>query len=214
MTEPVVRVVLAGEHSPIRSQIREILEGGGCEICAEGATADEAIALVLEHRPDVAMLDVRMPGSGIHAARQINRVVPEAAIVMLAGSEDADDMFDSVRAGASGYFLEDGDLHVLPDALRGVLAGEAAMPPALVMRVLEEFRGPTGRRFARGSRAAAKLSGREWEVMDLLSSGHSTRDVSRRLFLSPTTVRVHVSTALRKLAVADRLSAFQLLQKE
>jgi DNA-binding NarL/FixJ family response regulator len=211
MTEPTVRVVLAGDDSPIRFQIRGILEADGCEICAEGATAAEAIALVLEHRPAVALLDVRMPGNGIHAARQINHNAPEVAIVMLTQSENEDDMFDSVRAGASGYLLEDGDLRALPDALRGVLAGEAAMSPALVMRVLEEFRG---QRFVRDSGAAAKLSAREWEVMDLLSDGYSTRDVSRRLFLSPTTVRVHVSTVLRKLAVPDRVSAFRLLREK
>jgi DNA-binding NarL/FixJ family response regulator len=209
-----MRVVLAGDDSPIRSQIREILEGSGCRICAEGATAAETIALVLEHRPDVALLDVRMSGDGIHAARQINRIVPDVAIVMLARTENEDDMFDSVRAGASGYLLEDGDLRALPDVLRGVLAGEAAMSPALVMRVLEEFRGSTQTRFVRNSRAAAKLSAREWEVMDLLSDGYSTRDVSRRLFLSPTTVRVHVSTVLRKLAVPDRVSAFRLLREK
>jgi DNA-binding NarL/FixJ family response regulator len=214
MTEPVVRVVLAGDYSPIRSELREILEGGGCEICAEGATAAEAIALVLEHRPDVALLDVRMPGNGIYAAQQISRTVPEATIVMLTLSKNEDDMFDSLRAGASGYLLQDGDLHALPVSLKSVLAGEAAIPPALVMRVLEELRGPTRRRFVRNSRAAAKLSAREWEVMDLLGSGCSTQDVGKRLFLSPTTVRVHVSTVLRKLAVADRMSAFQLLREE
>jgi DNA-binding NarL/FixJ family response regulator len=211
-TSSAVRVVLAGCNSPIRSRIRDILQAGGCEVCADGATAAEAITLVLEHRPDVALLDVRLPGNGIHAARQISRGAPDTAIVMLTQSKNEDDLFDSLRAGASGYLLEDGDLHALPDALRGVLAGEAAMPPALVMRVLEEFRGPAPRRHMRNSRAAAKLSAREWEVMDMLSQGHSTRDVGTRLFLSPTTVRVHVSSSLRKLAVADRMSAFRLLQ--
>jgi DNA-binding NarL/FixJ family response regulator len=95
-----------------------------------------------------------------------------------------------------------------------VLAGEAAMPAALVTRILDEFRGPTRRRFVRKSKAAAKLSGREWEVMEMLSQGHSTDEVAKRLFLSPTTVRVHVSTVLRKLRVKDRESAFHLLRQD
>lgn len=209
-----LRVVMADDHAPIRARIRTALESGGCLVCGEGATAQEAVELAVEHRPDVVLLDIHMPGSGIQAARQISNVLPEAAIVMLTQSRDDDDLFDALRAGASGYLLKDIDPDRLPDALRGVLAGEPAMPPALVSRVLEEFRAPGRRRFARGSPAAARLSSREWEVMQLLSEGQSTEDVANRLFLSRTTVRVHVSSVLRKLRVKDRESAFRLLRND
>ena len=120
----------------------------------------------------------------------------------------------SLRAGASGYLLKDTDPARLADLLRGVLEGEAAMPPRLVARIMDEFRAPAKRRFARRSVVAAKLSAREWEVMQLLGEGLSTEDVSKRLFLSATTVRVHVSSVLKKLRVKDRESAFRLLRGE
>lgn len=213
VAEGRIRVIIADDHARVRGQIRAALETGGCEICGEGATADEAIQLALEHRPDVVLLDINMPGNGIHAAAQISRDVPEAAIIMLTQSKDDDDLFDSLRAGASGYLLKDTDPATLPDALRSVLAGEAAMSAGLVSRILQEFRGPTRRHMKRSS-AAAKLSAREWEVMELLGQGNSTDQVAKRLFVSSTTVRVHVSSVLRKLAVTDRHAAFMLLRDE
>ena len=205
---------MADDHARLRGRIREALEAGGCEICAEGATADDAIRLALEHRPDVALLDIYMPGSGIYAAQEISRTLPETAIVMLTQSREDDDLFDSLRAGASGYLLKDTDPQQLPAALRRVLSGEAALPRSLVTRILDEFRAPARRRFSRKSAAAEKLSTREWEVMEMLAQGHSTEEAATRLFISPTTVRVHVSTVLRKLRVKDRESAFKLLRDE
>ena len=214
MVEPRIRVVMADDHAHIRSRVRAALEAGGCDVVGEGASAADAINLALEHRPDVALLDIHMPGSGIHAAQQIGRTLPETAIVMLTQSTDSDDLFDALRAGASGYLLKDTAPATLPGALRAVLAGEAAMSPALVMRILDEFRAPARRRFSRASAAAGKLSAREWEVMELLADGVSTKDVASRLFLSATTVRVHVSAVLRKLALKDRESAFRMLRGE
>ncbi len=209
-----LRLVMADDNARIRSQIRSALEAGGCEVLAEGASAEEAIALAGQHRPDVVLLDIHMPGNGIQAAQQISRQLPQTAIVMLTQSTDDDDLFDSLRAGASGYLLKGADPATLVDSLRGVLVGEAAMPPQLVTRIMQEFRGPSRRRFLRKSAAADKLSSREWEVMEMLSQGHSTDEVASRLFLSPTTVRVHVSAVLRKLRVKDRESAFRLLSGE
>jgi len=214
VTADRIRVVMADDHARIRARIRMALEADGCEVCAEGATADDAVRLALEHRPDVVLLDVHMPGSGIQAAREISRRLPDTPVVMLTQSREDDDLFDSLRAGASGYLLKDADPAELPRALRGVLAGEAAMPPSLVTRILAEFRGPARPRLGRRGPAAAKLSPREWEVMELLGQGNSTDEVAARLFVSPTTVRVHVSAVLRKLRVKDRESAFRLLKGE
>lgn len=209
-----VRVVIADDHARMRAKIRAALEAGGCEVCGEGASAEDAVRLVAEHRPDAVLLDIHMPGSGIQAAQQIARSAPRTGIVMLTQSREDEDLFDSLRAGASGYLLKDADPATLPAALRGVLAGEAAMPAALVTRVLEEFRAPGRRVLRRKSDAAAKLSPREWEVMELLAGGLSTEQVAGKLFVSPTTVRVHVSTVLRKLRVRDRESAFRVLKGE
>jgi DNA-binding NarL/FixJ family response regulator len=209
-----VTVVMADDHAPLRGRIRDALETGGCTVLGEAATADDAVRLVLEHGPDVALLDIHMPGSGIRAAEEVTRLRPGTAVVMLTQSTDDDDLFDSLRAGASGYLLKGTDPAGLADALRAVLAGEGAMSPRLVARIMDEFRAPSRRLSLRPSPAASKLSPREWEVMELLGQGLSTEEVASRLFLSPTTVRVHVSTVLRKLRVKDRQSAFRLLRGE
>jgi DNA-binding NarL/FixJ family response regulator len=206
-----MRVVIADDHAHVRGQVREALEAGGCFVVAEGATADEAITLAVQHRPDVALLDIHMPGNGIHAARRITRELPSTIVVMLTQSDEDEDLFDSLRAGASGYLVKSGNPAKLADTLRAVLAGEAALPRTLVARLIEEFQRPRSR-LPRPSVAAGRLSEREWEIMQLLGDGLSTDEVAQKLYLSPTTVRVHVSTVLRKLRVKDRKSAFDVLK--
>ncbi len=217
MTEPSgtarLRVVIADDHARIRGRVREALEASGCDVVGEAATGEDAVRLAKEHKPDVALLDIHMPGSGIQAAHEITKTLPETTVVMLTQSAEDDDIFDSLRAGASGYLLKDTDPARLGDVLRAVLNGEGAMPRRLLARVLDEFRAPAKRRFSRKSKAAAKLSEREWEVMEMLASGLSTEEVAGRLFLSPTTVRVHVSSVLKKLRVKDRESAFEALRE-
>ncbi|MET9316161.1 response regulator transcription factor [Kribbella sp. NPDC003505] len=208
------RVVMADDHPQLRAHIRHALEAGGFEVCAEAGTGPEAVRLAQEHRPDVVLLDIHMPGGGIRAAAEIARLLPAIAIVMLTVSRDDDDLFDSLRAGASGYLLKDTDPDRLPAALRGVLSGEAAIPRSLVARILDEFREPGRRRLGRRSRPASLLSSREWQVMALLAEGLTTDEVAKRLFLSPTTVRVHVSSVLRKLRVKDRQAAIDLLRDD
>ncbi|MGZ0151908.1 response regulator [Kribbella sp. WER1] len=207
------RVVMADDHPQLRAHIRDALEAGGFDVCAEAATGPQAVRLAEEHRPDVVLLDIHMPGGGIRAAAEISRLLPDVAIVMLTVSRDDNDLFDSLRAGASGYLLKDTDPGRLPEALRGVLSGEAAIPRALVARILDEFREPGRRRSARRTKAAL-LTSREWEVMGLLGDGLTTDEVAQRLFLSPTTIRVHISSVLRKLRVKDRQAAIDLLRDE
>src|SRR5688500_15996958 len=122
-----VRVVVADDHTRLRARVREALEADDCAVCGEGATADEAVELCVEHQPDVALLDIHMPGSGIRAARDILAALPETRVVMLTQSVDDEDLFDSLRAGASGYLLKDADPSLLGTALRDVLDGRAAM---------------------------------------------------------------------------------------
>jgi DNA-binding NarL/FixJ family response regulator len=196
----------------MRARVREALEAGGFEVCAEAPDAVRAVEIALECRPEVVLLDIHMPGNGIRAAKEVSEQLPEAAVVMLTQSRDDADLFDALRAGAVGYLLKDMDTDRLPDALRGVLAGEAAIPRTLVAQILETFRTPKVRRFGRKSKQAQLLTAREWEVMELLSEDLSTEDVAARMFISPTTVRVHVSSVLRKLRVKDRKSAFEMLR--
>jgi DNA-binding NarL/FixJ family response regulator len=207
-----LRVVVADDHARFRGLVRAALEDSGCQVVSEAATAQDAVAACDEHRPDVALLDIHMPGSGVHAAHEISIRQPDVVVVMLTASAEEEDLFDSLRAGAAGYLLKDTDPSTLASALRSTIDGEAALTPRLLMRILDEFRAPTKARFRRGTKAASKLSAREWEVMEQLAGGASTDEVASKLFLSPTTVRVHVSSVLKKLRVSNREEAFRLLR--
>ena len=208
-------VLIADDHVPTRAAVRHALEVGGFEVCAEAPDAATCVALARELRPDVALLDIHMPGDGIRAAAEISAHVPETSVVMLTVSSAEADLFAALKAGASGYLLKDTDPVRLPLALRGVLDGEAALPRALVARVVEEFRIRGGGSLSRvpvvGHRPA-RLTNREWEVLEALGEGLSTAEISDRLFISAVTVRSHVSSILHKLRVPNRASAVRVLR--
>jgi DNA-binding NarL/FixJ family response regulator len=195
-----------------RVGVRLALERGGFEICAEADDALGAVEGAERERPDICLLDIQMPGSGIWAAQEIATNVPESAIVMLTVSRSDADLFDALRAGASGYLLKDTDPDRLPHALRGVLEGEAALPRHLVALVIDEFR-ERGRRRPLLKRRGVVLTEREWEVLDLMSVGLSTFEIADRLFIEPVTVRSHVSAILKKLQVSTRKAALQLIER-
>jgi DNA-binding NarL/FixJ family response regulator len=184
-------------------------------VCAEAGDAEQAIQAALRESPDLCLLDVRMPaGGGIRAAAEISERLPSTAIVMLTVSLEESDLFDSLRAGADGYLLKDTDPDRLPFALQGVLDGEAALPRTLAARVIEEFRSRDGRRrLLLERRHGAKLTVREWEVLEGLRLGHSTKEVAEDLRVSPITVRRHVSEIVRKLRVRDRAAAVRLIDR-
>jgi two-component system nitrate/nitrite response regulator NarL len=209
--EAQLRVVVADDHPPTRAGVREALEQADCLVLAEAATAVEAVAAAEEHRPDVCLLDIHMPGSGIAAAAEITHTLPDVAVVMLTASRDDEDLFAALRAGASGYLLKDMDPGRLCPALKGVLAGEAVLPRWLVLKVVDQLRATPRRRIALPNRtSAAELTEREAEILDLMSNGLSTQEIADRLFLAPVTVRTHIAAILRKLRVRDRKSAIRL----
>lgn len=166
----------------------------------------------IEHRPDVALLDINMPGNGIVAAGEITSRLPNTAVVMLTVSRDDDDLFAALRAGAAGYLLKDTDPDRLPMALLGVLRGEGALPRTLVARLVEEFRGRGKRRLTIRGKRNVELTPKEWEVLESLRDGLSTEEIAERLYVSPVTVRSHVSAILKKLKVPDRAAAVELLE--
>lgn len=209
------RVLIADDHPATRAGIRCMLETSGFEVCAEAATGGGAVDAARRVRPDICLLDIRMPGGGgIAAAAAIGASLPDTRIVMLTVSRDDADLFDALRAGASGYLLKDIERTRLPDALRAVLSGEAPMPPSLVARVIDEFRTrERSKRLLLGRRPAVELRRREWEVLELLRDGLSTAEIASRLFIAEVTVRSHVAAILRKLGVPDRAAAVQLLDE-
>jgi len=210
----VIRVVVADDHAPTRAGVRASLGAEGFEVVGEAATGKQAVELVAALAPDVCLMDIHMPGGGVAAADEISRTLPDCAVVMLTYSRDDDDLFDSLRAGARGYLLKDMDPDRLGPALHGVLAGEAALPRSLVSRVLEEFQGRSKRKLFVKAQRPTQLTSREWEIMELLREGLSTEEVGSRLFIAPGTVRVHVSSVLKKLRVPDRASAIRVLGGE
>lgn len=208
-------VVIADDHPPQRAGIRAALEEGGFFVCAEVGDGPSAIEAVIEHRPDVALLDIHMPGNGIVAAGEIAARSPDTVVVMLTVSRSDEDLFDSLRAGAAGYLLKDTDPERLPIALRGVIEGEAAVPRSLMARVIEEFRERDGRRrLPILKKRGIELTSREWDVLTMMRDGHTTAAIARQLSISPVTVRRHVSSTLQKLEVPDREAAVRLLEEE
>jgi DNA-binding NarL/FixJ family response regulator len=205
------RIVIADDHQITRLGVRMALIDGGFDVVGEAADAPGAVKAVLAGRPDVCLLDIRMPGSGLEAAATISAKAPKTAIVMLTVSDDTNDVLAALRAGAVGYLPKDTRPERLPAALCGVLKGEAALPRALVGRVLSEFRGLSAVASDPVRVGEVELSSRESEILRLLSAGKSTLEISELLSLSPITVRRHVSTGVAKLGVADRDAALRAI---
>ena len=207
-----VRVLVADDHTRVRARLVSLLSDSGCEVVAAAGSGQEALDLALSTEPHVAVLDVHMPDGGIWAAEQITRRVPHVAIMILTQSGADDDLFGAIRAGAASYLLKDRELHLLPERVRELAAGSPTLSGPVAARLLDEFRAPSRARAHRRNPHAALLSAREWEVMELLMEDLSTEEVASRLVLSPTTVRVHISSALRKLRVPDRDTAIAKLR--
>jgi DNA-binding NarL/FixJ family response regulator len=211
-----LRVLVADDHAPTRDDVQRALEHDGrfC-VCALAADAAGAIQAAVRERPDVCLLDVRMPGSGVAAAWEIASRLPRTKIVMLTVSDDDADLLAALRSGADGYLLKTMSLQRLPDVLDRVQYGEAAMPRVLVSRLVEHFRGrePRWRRLVTDDSFGARLTSREWEILELLSQGLLTKDIACRLVLSPSAVRVHIAAIVRKLGVPDRAAAVDLFRQ-
>jgi DNA-binding NarL/FixJ family response regulator len=203
-------VLLADDHAPTRDDIRRILERDArFEVCAAVADAAAAVETAVRERPDICLLDVRMPGGGIAATWEISARLPLTKIVMLTVSSEDSDLFAALRSGAAGYLLKNLDPRQLPDALHDVWEGKAAIPPELVARMVDQFRSPDPRRraVAADGELEARLTSREWQVLELLARDLSTQQIARRLVLSQSAVRAHISAIVRKLDVPDRDAA-------
>jgi DNA-binding NarL/FixJ family response regulator len=215
MVSHLPRVIVADDHPPTRDQIARALQAGGFDVCAAVRDAPSAVRAVQEHSAHIAVLDIRMPGNGIRAAREIARSRPTTAVVMLTVSGDDDDLFGAIAAGAVGYIMKGIAADELATTLRKVLDGGSVLPPSMIRRLLVEF----ARRDRHGDLVDRvpgfnDLTEREREVLDLLGQGLSTRVIAAQMFVSQVTVRTHVAGILRKLQVPDRASAVRLLRSD
>lgn len=201
-----IRVVIADDHPPTREDVRFAIEQDErFEVVAEAADAPGAIEAAVAKIPNVCLLDVHMPGSGISAVWEITARLPQTKVVMLTVSKEDRDLLAALKAGAAGYLLKDMDPRRIPHALSSVLDGEIAVPRALVGSVIEEVRDRGARRRVPvGDDVSAQLTSREWQIVNLARHGLPTAQIARRLTVSPVTVRTHLNAAMKKLGVKDR----------
>jgi two-component system, NarL family, response regulator DevR len=201
-----VRVVLADDHEVVRLGLLTLLEDvPWVSVVAEVGTAAKAIQAATDHRPDVVVMDIRMPGgSGIEACRQITTSWPETKVIMLTSFADDDLIFRALQAGASGYVLKTVGTQALVNALDAARRGEAMLDPIVTQRVIARVRQSEDERQAAVFKA---LSDRELEVLAELAKGKSNIEIAESLSLSEKTVRNHVSAILAKLHLINRIEA-------
>jgi two-component system, NarL family, response regulator LiaR len=203
MNSPI-RIVIADDHILVRQGIRAFLEThADLSIVGEAEDAAGAIALCAEHQPNVALVDLVMPGGGIEATRAIRAASPVTQVVLLTSFEDAQQIVAAVQAGALSCMLKDVDADALADTLRKAARGEAVLHPRVAARLMEALR----RGSEPGSEVLESLSQREREVLTLMAEGLSNMQIAERLGIGEKTVKTHVSNVLGKLNVSDRTQA-------
>jgi DNA-binding NarL/FixJ family response regulator len=189
-----IRLLLA-EHDATRIGIRMAL-GPEIDVCAEVGDREQAIRAAMRQQPDVCLVGRDLSGGGLGAVRGICRAAPNAAVVVLAEHDDADDLLECVRAGAIGYVPGTLDGERLRRVVAAVAVNEAVIPRSMVLELVLELRG--------GGAGDGVLTARETQVLRLLRRGHSTAAIAERLEIAPVTVRRHISELVHKLGVADR----------
>ncbi len=200
-----IRVVLADDHPVVRAGLAALLGSlQGIEVVGVASDGREAVREVVLQRPNVAVLDLQMPGQdGFAATREIARVAPEVAVLVLTMFDDDDSVFAAMRAGARGYVVKGAEQEEIGRAIRAVASGEAIFGPGIAQRVLRFFAAPPP--------AAAdpfpELTAREREILDLLAAAKPNSMIATSLGLSPKTVANHLSAIFTKLQVADRAQA-------
>ncbi|MEU4427221.1 response regulator transcription factor [Actinoplanes sp. NPDC024001] len=204
MRPETVRVLIADDEALVRAGFRVLLErDSGIEVVAEAADGDEAIALTRAHRPDVVLMDVRMPGTdGLTATRRIlgDDRLPRVRVIVLTTFELDEYVYAALRAGAVGFLLKDVSPDELRHAVRVVAAGDALLAPAVTRRLIAAFadgHGPP-------PPAAGTLTAREREVVAMVADGLSTTEIAGRLRMSPATAKTHTNRAMTKVGARDR----------
>ena len=197
----VVRVLVADDHSMVREGIRSVLEREtGFEVVGEATTGLEVLALAERLQPDIAVLDISMPGqSGLVAAARIRMELPDVKVLILSMYDNCEYVLESVRAGAHGYLLKDGAAQELATAIRAVLSGEAYFSSVVAARLTEAVRGDLGREQGRASLQA--LTGREREVLQGIARGLTNKEIAGELGISHRTVETHRESLMRKLNI-------------
>lgn len=218
MTEKHIRILVVDDHPMFREGVsRSLTEQPDLKVCGEGSSADEAIRLDRELKPDVILLDLSMPGGGLHALRLILEQSPDAKVVVLTASEADEDVLMALRSGARGYVLKGVPAKTLIEVVRGAMVGESYVSPALAARILAELRTaapvvPDMEKSESTQDVLASLTRREEEILKLVAAGNSNKEVARRLDLQEKTIKHHMTRILQKLNVRNRTEAAILLR--
>jgi DNA-binding NarL/FixJ family response regulator len=201
------RVLLVDDHEIYRAGLRGLLEEAGIDIVGEAPNGEAALDLVEEKHPSVVIMDLNMPGmGGIEATRQIATIAPLTRVIMLTVSSAAPDITDAVLAGACGYLLKSATTQEIVSGIAAAARGDALLSPSVAAKLLERVREAPPRP-AVPDPASASLTEREIEVLRLLSSGMDNAEIGRTLFISPSTVKNHISSILLKLQIENRIQA-------
>lgn len=202
----MIRVLVTDDQAMVRSGLRLILEAeDDIMVIAEAENGEEGVRLARREKPDVVLMDVRMPVmDGLEATRQITEEVPEARVIVLTTFDVDDYVYGALRNGASGFLLKDADGDQLVDAVRVVAAGDALIAPSVTRRLISEFASRPESSDVKGLDA---LTDREVEVLTKLAKGLSNAEIAEELYVSEATVKTHVSHILTKLHLRDRVQA-------
>jgi two-component system response regulator DevR len=206
-TKPPVRVFLLDDHEVVRRGVHDLLDAEpDLEVVGEAGTVAQALARVPALRPDVAVLDVRLPdGDGVTTCRELRSRVPGLACLMLTSFDDEEALLDAIMAGAAGYVLKQISGTDLVTAVRTVAGGQSMLDPGATTRLLARMRGESGH--DEQPKALETLTGREREILALIGEGLTNREIGQRLFLAEKTVKNHISRLLAKLGVERRVQA-------
>jgi DNA-binding NarL/FixJ family response regulator len=206
MTPPLLRVLLADDHPVFRKGLRALLTSlPEATVVGEAADGEQAIQMVAECEPDIVVMDLNMPGvNGVEATRRILAQRPGIRVLVLTMFDDDDSVFAAMRAGALGYLIKGSETEEVIRAITAVGNGDAIFGPSVARRILAFLTRPLS---AYDERQFPELTAREREVLDLIAAGMNNPDIAKRLYLSPKTIRNHVSSIFTKLQVADRAQA-------
>jgi len=212
VNDEVLRILIVDDHPAYRAGLRTLLSTAPeVEVVGEAETGPEAIERAMELQPDVVLMDLQLPGlNGIECTRQIVQASPHISVLMLTMSNDADSIFAAIRAGALGYLLKDAGREEILRAAWAANNREAIFGPTVAQRVIHYFQSASS---APGHTPFPHLTEREREVLTMIAGGLNNGEISRRLVLSPKTVRNHVSNIFSKLHVADRAQAILLARE-
>ncbi|MCA1832835.1 MAG: response regulator transcription factor [Actinobacteria bacterium] len=204
-----IKVMIVDDHALFRRGLQMVLEQEqDIDVVGEAGDGADALNQAQEKMPDVVLMDVRMPGrGGIEATEKIKENMPHVKILMLTVSDEEADLFDALKAGASGYLLKDTSIEEVADAVRKVSRDESLISPSMANKLVSEFTTMVKRADEKQSVPQPRLTDREMEVLKLVAKGRNNRDIAKELFISENTVKNHIRNILEKLHLHSRMEA-------